>query len=807
MFSNYFKVALRNILRFKVYSLINVTGLSVGITCAILILLFVTDEISFDKYHSKADRIYRVIEHIKPVEESSSLPFPVAEALKTDYPNFIDEYVRFFDFQAPTLSMEYAPENGTKVQFNEPRVFFADSTLFKVFDFKLKLGNPGEVLNKPLSVLITEATAKRYFGNDNPIGKNLSLEGQHNLTVTGVLEDTPLNSHFKFDFIVSFSSLHTLMPSGIPKVWYWNPCWTYVLLKENTNPEILQSSFPEFVKRRYPPARGEQTALYLQPLTDIHLHSKLDFEIEANGDITLVYIFAIIAFFILLIAAINFINLSTARSLKRAREVGVRKVMGAVPKQLIAQFLSESIIITSIAVILAIPFVDLFLPVLNRLALKEISFFFITNGMFWASLLFIVILVGLVGGIYPAFFLSSFQPVKVLSGKIEKFGSGALLRKALVISQFAISCILIIGTIITYNQLNHLRNANLGFDKEEVILLPIDRSPVTQNYDRFKDRIVRHKSIKSVSVANMVMGTETQSSRYTMEGSDTEISLSSYWIGTDFGKTLGMTFLAGRDFNASFPSDTARGGGGVLVNESFLKFAGWEDPESAIGKKITGRADGEMIVKGVIKGFHFTSLKQPITPLVLVLLPLPEDRASFRKYVYVRVDTKDLDNVLPFLEEKFKEFDPSRAFSYSFLDERINRLYSAENLLGKIATVFSIMAIFVACLGLFGLSSFTAEQRTKEIGVRKVLGASIASIVLLLSKQFLILVVIANLLAWPVAYYIMNYWLSNFQTQIGIDAIPFIAAAVFTFVIAFTTMSWQAIKSAIANPVESLRYE
>jgi putative ABC transport system permease protein len=310
MFSNYFKVALRNILRFKVYSLINVTGLSVGITCAILILLFVTDEISFDKYHSKADRIYRVIEHIKPVEESSSLPFPVAEALKTDYPNFIDEYVRFFNFQAPTLSMEYAPENGTKVQFNEPRVFFADSTLFKVFDFKLKLGNPGEVLNKPLSVLITEATAKRYFGNDNPIGKNLSLEGQHNLTVTGVLEDTPLNSHFKFDFIVSFSSLHTLMPSGIPKVWYWNPCWTYVLLKENTNPEILQSSFPEFVKRRYPPARGEQTALYLQPLTDIHLHSKLDFEIEANGDITLVYIFAIIAFFILLIAAINFGTIS-----------------------------------------------------------------------------------------------------------------------------------------------------------------------------------------------------------------------------------------------------------------------------------------------------------------------------------------------------------------------------------------------------------------------------------------------------------------------------------------------------------------
>lgn len=806
MIKNYLLTAVRNIYKQKLYSFINVIGLSVGITCTILILLYINDELSYDKHHSKSDRIYRVIEHIQPVEKSASLPFPVAEALKTDYSNYIEEYVRFFNLQASSLSIEYAPDNEAKVQFNESRVFFADSTLLKVFDFQLKIGNPEQALNKPMLVLITESTAIKYFGNEDAIGKVLSFEGKHDITVSGILEDTPQNSHFKFDFIISFSSLNTIIETGIPTQWYWNPCWTYILFKENTNPETLQKLLPEFVSKNYPQPRAGNTSLYIQPLEDIHLYSALDYEIEPNSDISLVYIFLVIAFFILVIAVINFINLSTARSIKRAKEVGVRKVLGASPKQLVGQFLSESLIFTLISVIISVPLVDLFLPGLNNIALKEISFTFITSSVFWMLLFFIVIFVGIAGGVYPSLFLASFKPVNTLTGKINKIGGGVLLRKILVVSQFAVSGILIIGTIVTFQQINHIKNANLGFNKEEVLILPIDRSEIARSYDKFRDRVLQNNNIKSVTVANMIMGTETNSSRYTLPGIDEELPLNTYWVLTDFGKTLGMTFLAGRDLSTAF-ADTAAGNGGVIVNESFVKFMNWGKPENAIGKKVTARFDGDVEIKGVVKDFHFASLKESIAPMILLLRPVPERRLFHMKYVYVRVNARKMEEVIPFIEKTFNEIEHARAFSYSFLNEKINLLYNAEDSLGKVATVFSVMAIFVACLGLFGLSSFTAEQRTKEIGIRKVVGASVGTIVMLLSKQFLLLVAVANIIAWPVAYYLMNLWLSNFQTQTKIDLIPFVTAAIFTFVISFATISFQAIKAAQANPIKSLKYE
>lgn len=806
MLKNYFFIALRNIFKYKIYSFINIVGLAVGITCTILILLYVTDELSFDKFHSKADRTYRVIEFIDPAERSSSLPFPTSQALLTDFPNYIENSVRFFNIQASTLAMEYAPEGGQRVQYNEPNIFFTDSSFFKVFDFKLLQGNPDEVLNKPFLVLITQSTAKKYFGNDDPIGKTLRFEGQNDLTVAGILEDTPSNSHFKFDFLISFATLNQLgFGPGVNNNWYWNPCWTYITLKEGVNPETLRAQFPDFVQKYFHQAIKDMTRLELQPLTDIHLYSNLDYEIAANSDITLVYIFAIIAVFILVIAGINFINLATARSMKRAREVGVRKVMGALPKQLIAQFLAESIVFSLIAILLAIPFVYTFLPALNTLALKQISFTFITSGIFWAALFSIVVLIGIVGGIYPALFLSSFQPVKVLSGKIGKVGSGALLRKLLVIVQFAISGILIIGTIITYNQLNHLRSANLGFDKDQVILVPVQRTPITTRYYQFKDRIEANENVIQISAGNMVMGTETQTASYLLEGKDKEIMMSTYFVEPGFAKTLGMEFLSGRDFSIDFASDTAAGG--VIVNESFLKLSGWGDAENAIGKTVNGTLNGEMRVIGVVKDFHYTSLRQPVAPFLFVLSPNRQARQFFRSFVYVRIKGNNYKPAIAGIESIFKDYVPGRPFEYYFLDEKINAQYKAEDSLGKIATVFSFMAIFVACLGLFGLSSFTAEQRTKEIGIRKVVGASVSTIVYLLSKQFLALVIFANLIAWPTAYYIMDYWLSDFQTRISIDLLPFLIAAVFTFIIAFATMSFQAVKAAQANPVKSLKYE
>ena len=808
MLKNYFFIALRNILKHRIYSLINIVGLAVGITCTILILLYVTDELSYDRFHTKSDRIYRVIEYIDPAERSSSLPFPTSQALLTDFPNYVEKSIRLFNFQASTLAMEYRPENGQPVQFNEPNIFLVDSTFFEVFDFKLAQGNPKEVLNKPLSILVTQETAAKYFGNENPIGKVLRFEGQTDMTVTGVLEDSPTNSHFEFDFLISFSSLNQLgIGPGINNNWYWNPCWTYMVLKEGVKPEELESKFKDFVQKYFHPAIKDQTRLELQPLNDIHLYSHLDYEIRTNSDVTLVYIFAIIAVFILVIAGINFINLATARSMKRAREVGVRKVMGALPNQLIGQFLAESVLFSLFAIILAIPFVYTFLPGLNSLSHKEIAFTFITSGFFWGALLVIVILVGLVGGIYPAMFLSSFQPVKVLSGKIGKIGSGALLRKLLVVAQFAISGILIIGTIITYNQLQHLRKVNLGFDKEQVIVLPIKRTQIIPQFTQFKERILKSANVSFVSASNMLLGTETQTAGYSFAGQTNDIMLSTYYVETDFGKTSGLTFLAGRDFSTDYATDTAVGGGGAIVNESFLKLTEWKTPDEAINKSIFGTLTGEMKIIGVVKDFHYTSLKLPVAPSLFVVQPNPRGRLFARSYIYVRVAPGNYESDIAEIEKVFNTFVPSRPFDYFFLDERINLLYSAEDSLGKVASVFSVMAIFVACLGLFGLSSFTAEQRTKEIGIRKVVGASVGTIVMLLSKQFLILVAVANLIAWPAAYYVMNLWLSNFQSQTEIDLIPFVAAAIFTIVIAFATMSFQAIKAAQANPIKSLKYE
>ena len=807
MVKNYFLIALRNLLKHKAFSLINVLGLTIGITCTILIFLYVQDEISYDSYHSKSDRIYRVTEDIKPSERSASMPFPVAQALKTDFPDMVESYVRLFDFQTPTFVIEYENSVGQRVQVNEPNIFYADTTLFEVFDFELLQGNPENAFKDPNSVLLSESTAKRYFGDQNPIGKVIRLDGQFDINVTGVVEDTPKNTHFKYDLLLTINTLNTVAPGLLQfNNWYWNPCWTYVVLAENVNPGDLKAQFPGFIDKYFQQAIKDLVEMDLQPLTDIHLYSHRDFEIRANSDVTLVYIFSVIAIFVLFIAAINFINLSTARSIKRAREVGVRKVMGAVKSQLIYQFLAESILISIIAIIISIPLVYITLPALNALAVKEIELTLFNNLPLWFSLFTIILVVGILAGLYPALFLSAFQPVKVLSGKIDKLGAGAILRKTLVVSQFAVSIFLIVGTIIAYNQLEHLRSANLGFDKEQVILIPSARSSLLPRYTQFKDQVELHENIKSVSASNMIIGAETQSATYTWEGNDTQQQISAYFVRRDFVETTGIELLEGRDFIKEFEV-VDDSNGHAVINESFYKKAGWPDAQSAIGKRLQGTLEGDIRIVGVVKDFHFNPLRQPIGPFILTLGPNPQSRNFFTNFIYVRLATDNFSSTIEFLETKFSEFAPERPFEFFFLDDRLNQLYQAEDSLGKVATVFSFLAIVVACLGLFGLASFTAEQKTKEIGIRKVIGATVGNIVFLLSKQFIVLILIANVIAWPVAYFVMDLWLQDFTTQININLFPFISAALFTFVIAFLTMSYQAIKAALTDPVKSIKYE
>ncbi len=494
MLKNYLKIAFRNLLKHKAHSAINVIGLAIGMACCMLILFYVQDELSYDRYHKNAEHIYRVVEIVKSDnvgEESASNPFPLGPTLVQDFPEMVEHSVRFFNLQAPTLSLEYEDQ-----RFNEQRFFFVDEAVFKMFSYTFLQGNVETALTEPNSLVLTEATAQKYFGNDNPLGKFLRFENQHDLKVTGVLENVPSNSHFQFDFLASFSSLEAIYPDRTMEGWYWNPCWTYIQLKESVQPASLEAQFPAFVKKYFHPAIIDKTKLYLQPLTDIHLHSHLDFEITPNSDISYVYIFSLVAIFVLLIACINFMNLATARSANRAREVGMRKMFGAHRGQLIKQFLGESLLLSVSAMLLALVLIEISLPAFNSISGKSISLGHFLKGWVLGSLLLVTLLVGIGAGIYPAFFLSGFQPVKVLKGSSHLGRKGGTrFRSILVISQFVISIALIVGTIVAHQQLNYLRNERLGFNKEEIVMIPIFRTSMAQQYEAFTERILQHPNI------------------------------------------------------------------------------------------------------------------------------------------------------------------------------------------------------------------------------------------------------------------------------------------------------------------------
>lgn len=803
MFRNYFKVTYRNFVKQKVYSALNVSGLAIGLACSILIFIYISDELSYDKFHTKSDRIYRVLEKFESEgvgEHSASLPFPTGPALKNDFGRQIEHSVRFFNFQSPSLALaNKAADKG----FNESNIFFADSTFFDVFDFKLIDGDKQTALDEPNSILITRSMVKKYFVDEDPMGKTLEFQGRQNLMVTGVLEDTPSNAHFKFDFIVSFSSLKSTFGGGLPRSWYWNPCWTYIVLEENTTPSDLTEQFPDFVQKYFPDFIKNDVTLELQPIEDIHLTSKLDYEITANSDMKNVYIFGLVAVFVLIIAAINFINLSTARANKRAKEVGVRKSLGSAKSQLINQFIFESILLTFTSLIIGVIIVMIILPGFNLLTEKSVSISILLEPIFLTGLVGAGLVIGLLSGFYPAFVLSSFKTVAVLKGGHLKT-SGMNFRRILVTAQFSISIMLIIGTFIVLNQLNYLQSKDIGFDDENIVMVPVIQSPMGRHYENFKIEALQSPHIRSMTAVEEIVGAKYQIANYVFEGMDETKPFPRFNVRHDFIKTMNIPLVAGRAYDQAIQTDDSLA---LIVNEKLVQNMGWESPEEAIGKRFNYRGQMRGRVIGVVKDYNFASKHHPIGPFVITLNTRPQAFNLFIKYVAVKIDGTQMQDAIADLEKAWVSVLPERPFDFFFLDDRINDSYKSEQKLSDVTVIFSALAILVACLGLFGLATFSVEQRTKEIGVRKVLGISTSQIMLLLSREFMILICLAFVIAIPLAYYALNEWLNGFAFRINIQAWPFILAGVMTFLISAATVAFHALKASYINPTDTLKYE
>ncbi len=809
MIGNYFKIALRNLIRQKGYSFINIAGLAIGVACCILITLYVTDELGYDRHHEKAERVYRIILRgmLGTNEFNQTVTCaPLGETLVCEFPE-VEVSTRFRSYGFPVIRYQ------DKV-FSEEKFFWADSSFFDVFTVPFILGNPKTALTQPNTVVLTRSTAKKYFGDENPLGKQMNADNLRDYLVTGVVEDVPHNSHLHFDFL---ASLMSYAPT-LDQTWINNNFCTYIVLRDGADPAKVQSMLPDLVSKYVGPQvqealgvsfeslkeTGNYYGYFLQPLTDIHLHSDLDFEIEPNGNATYVYIFSIIAGAILLIACINFMNLATARSASRAKEVGIRKTLGSERAQLIRQFLSESVFTSFLSIILALFIVELLLPMFNELAGKQLDIHYFDNPTTVPALLGLGLIVGLLAGSYPAFFLASFKPVAVLkgTGKVGPSRRSPLLRSGLVIAQFTISIILFIGTFVVRDQLHFIQNKRLGFNKEQVIVVE-KTDDLFGRIVPFMDELRQKPRVLQVSNSNNLPGQNFGSSVHRMADAGGEETHLIWNLRTDydFAATYEIEMAAGRYFSRDWSTDSAA----VVINETAARVLGTGDPVGKTLINVGPRPDLSQshTIIGVARDFHFESLHQQIRPLAIKLF----NRNNRGRFVSVRIAAEDISNTVSTIENTWHKFAGNQAFEYIFFDQEFGKLYESEQRTGKILTVFSALAIFIACLGLLGLASFTTEQRTKEIGIRKVMGASIANVVLLLSKEFTKWVLLANIVAWPLAYLAMNNWLQNFAYRINIPVWVFPAAAATALLIALLTVSYQTLRAALSNPVEALRYE
>ena len=806
MFRNYYKIALRSLWKYRGYSAINIAGLAVGLATCLLIFIFVMDELSYDRYNEKADRIYRVDAEINfggQHQEMAVAPDPLSAALKADFPQ-VEQVVRFRDYGGFRLKKNFQ-------HIQEDRVIHVDSSLFDVFTLPLVAGDKRTALSGPSSIVITEKAALKYFSTTDAVGKALQRSDGQEFTVSAVMKNMPAQSHFNYDFFLPLHSEESKAGS-----WLSHNFATYLVLKEGADAEKLHAQFPALVRKYVGPQAeallnasfddleksGSYIRYSLTPLTKIYLTSNKGAEMGQRGNMQYIYIFTAIAFFILLIACVNFMNLSTARSANRAKEVGVRKVLGSRKGNLVTQFLTESVLISFISLLLALALAQLLLPLFNQLAGKQIEIGFFQNPWLLPILVVLMLVVGLLAGSYPSFYLSSFQPIAVLKGKLAGGFKRSWLRSSLVVFQFAISIVLMVGTVVIYSQLKYIRSKNLGFNREQVLVVQ-NGYALGEKAKSFKNELKNIKGVESVTMTGYLpTGPYRGDSPLFADASldqHSAVAMQNWYVDEDYVPTLRMQMVKGRNFSGQMLTDSA----GIVINEAAARLLPFPDP---VGKTVyyvddfQARATRPFRILGVVKDFNFNSLREQVTPMALFLA---EQRGSFA----MRLQAADVASVLSQVERKWQSMVGNEPFSYTFMDDDFSRIYQGEQRVGKIALSFSVLAILIACLGLFGLVTYAAEQRTKEIGIRKVMGASVGNIVNLLSKDFVRLVMIAIFIAFPLSWFVMNKWLQDFYYRISINWQVFLIAGVAALLIAVVTVSAQAVRAALANPVKNLRTE
>jgi putative ABC transport system permease protein len=819
MLRNYLLIAFRSILKNKLTSFINITGLAIAMASAILIFLFVSDELVYDQYNSKADRTYRITREFFSDDGSVNLRFgnvvaPIGPLLKNDFGE-IETVARTRNFPFVITREEHGE---LKKVIAEQGTFFAEPDILKIFDFTILSSSDSVLLEKPNTLMLSEKTAIKFFGDIDVVGKHLRVGNRFDMEITGVYKNLPIQSHWHPDLMLSFSTLNDSTFYGRKKLetqWGNNQFGTYIVLEHGGDPKKLEAQLPSFLNRHLRVYAGKDkwvmpenkdasktSALRVQKVTDIHLRSAMDDELEAGGSLTNVYMISIIGSFIILIACFNFVNLSTATSSNRAKEVGLRKVVGAFKLQLVYQYLGESILIALLGLVFALGFSSMFLPWLNSFTQKNISIDLIAHWPLLLILLAFSLLIGVLAGIYPAFVLSGFKPAIVLKGQRGSFKSRATLRKALVITQFTISIVLIIATVIIKEQLGYLNTRPLGYKRDQVVVLPFFRE-LRPNYDAFHNELTKNSSIGNAALSSLVPTNrlvDSYGDAKVTEGNnlvDPKVNFRSVSVDEDFIDTYGIQIAAGRNFSKSIPTDDSLA---FIINETGANALGWKNYADKINSDFQySGVNGKLI--GIVKDFHFESLHQPISPTIFLI------RKDNFDFFSVRISSNDMQTSLDYLGKVWKAYLPKRPFDYEFVSENYQHLYQAEMKENQLFTIFSSMAVFIACMGLFGLATFNTLQRFKEIGIRKVLGASVVNILKLLTSEILLLVIIASVVACPLAWYLMSQWLILFAYHIEMNLLVYLSAALFAVVVALMTISAQAIRAATTNPSNTLKYE